>query len=176
MMLSESGGLPFSGGIVVAGLIYAGVSMFVTGALVGDRTIEKSGWLPRCERTVLASATANQLAPQSIPQFNCGIMGQLFGADSKNLCDTLGEVLNPLTSQIATQERRLVEANRRRIAAAASRATSACTCAINVTLEKRVPWTLYAGSFRLIKPSTIGNLDAELMTSLNSPFCRMEGV
>lgn len=175
-MALDPNSLPFSGGIILAGLIYAGASILITGPTIGERVIAKSDWLPRCERALHETIQLENPAPVSAPKPNCqNLLGAFFGSDGQALCGQLNGLLNPITSQIEEQERRLAEANRNRIALAASRSSSRCTCAENVVLEDRVPWALYVGSFRLVTPSAVRNLDEQLMSALSSPFCKMGG-
>jgi len=173
-MPTDFNGLPFSGGIVIAGLIYAGASMLVTGPTIGERVIEKSNWAPRCERVLQEAIILENPAPVSAPRPDCGsLLGALFGADGAELCGALDGLINPIVGQIEAQERKLALANQKRIELAASQSSSRCSCAQVVVLENRVPWALYAGSFRLVTPSAVRNLDGQLMSALSSPVCQL---
>jgi hypothetical protein len=173
-MPTDFSGLPFSGGILLAGLIYAGASMLITGPTIGERVIEKSDWLPRCERVLQETIILENPAPVSTPRPDCSsLLGALFGADGAEFCGAYSGLLSPLTDQIERQERNLAEANQKRIELAASRSTSRCSCAENMALENRIPWALYAGSFRLVTPSAVRNLDGQLMSALSSPLCTL---
>lgn len=173
----DTTGIPVSGSIVVTGLIYAAFSWGVFGELIGQRTIERAGWLARCEQAVVEQVRNNRPDLQySVPTPDCEtIMGTFAGQEGKALCDVVGGLFkNPLAGQIEAQNQRLIDAHRDRVEHAASQAKSQCVCAINVALETRTPWALYAGSLRLIKPSPVANVEAELSSALSSDLCRRE--
>ncbi|WP_306260378.1 hypothetical protein [Pararhizobium sp. IMCC21322] len=173
----DQNALPFGGGIMIAGILYAAFFWGVGGQTIGQRTIERSGWLPHCERVVVEHAHDTKPDLQfSAPTPDCNaVMGMFAGQDGKALCNVVGGLFeNPLASQIKIQNKRLVEAYTKRLENAASNANSRCTCAINVQLQNRTLWGLYSGSFRIVIPSEIKNLNAELFTALNSPVCRGE--
>ncbi len=173
-MPTDFSGLPFSGGILLAGLIYTGASMLVTGPTIGQRVIEKSNWAPRCERVLQETIILENPPPVPALKPDCSsLLGALFGADGAEFCGVYGGLLSPLANQIEAQERKLAQANRRRIELAASNSSSRCSCAENVVLEDRVPWALYVGSFRLVTPSSVRNLDGQIMSALTSPFCKL---
>ncbi len=175
-MPTDFSGLPFSGGIVIAGLIYAGASMLITGPTIGERVIEKSNWAPRCERVLQETTILENPAPVPAPLPDCSsLLGALFGADGAEFCGAYGGLLSPLTSQIEAQERKLADANQKRIELAASQSASRCSCAQTLVLEDRTSWALYAGSFRLVTPSAVRNLDGQLMSALSSPVCANGG-
>lgn len=175
MMLQEGNGLPLSGGLLIAGLLYFGASMFVTGPIVGKRTIEKSNWIPRCERAIVQSVTQDVPAlktPAATPDCKI-IMGTFAGPDGRALCGAVGFLFdNPLARQIEVQNERVTRAHKNRIAQAASRAGSRCSCAVNVALENQIPWAIHAGSFRLVTPPSVANLDAGLLSVLSSNVCK----
>lgn len=170
----DQNALPFGGGIIIAGIAYAAFFWGVGGQTIGQRTIERSGWSPQCERAIVAAARENKPELQfGAPTPDCNaVMGMFAGQDGKALCNVVGGLFeNPLAQQIQTQNQRLIEAHTKRLENAASNAASQCTCAINVQLQNRTPWALYSGSFRIVVPSEIKNLDAELFAALNSSVC-----
>ena len=61
--------MPAMGGTLVAALAYAGVSAFITGPLIGERMIEKSGWAQSCPTLIVRAARAEEpdatVAPSS---------------------------------------------------------------------------------------------------------------
>ena len=169
--------IPISGGSVLAIGIYAALSYFLTSQIVGERTIERSGWLLQCERSVISTIrndTPDLKTTVQVPDCE-SIMGLFAGRDSRGLCDKIGFVFkNPVATQIEQQNRRLNKIYHNKVVRSAMRANSQCKCAINVTLENRLPWSMYAGSMRLIKPSPVANFEAELTRALSSQYCRGE--
>lgn len=172
-MIDQNAWQPFSGGIIIAGILYAAFFWGVGGQVIGKRTIDRSEWLPQCERTIVTAVREDKPDLQfSAPTPDCNaVMGMFAGQDGKALCDVVGGLFeNPLASQIQTQNQRLIEEHAKRLENAARNATSRCNCAINVQLQNRTSWALFSGSFRVV-PSEIKNLDAELFAALNSPVC-----
>ena len=174
-MFNDSGNMPIAGSALVAALLYAGVSAFGTGPMIGERTIEKSNWHPRCVAGVKASAKANDPAAPRIPKLGCmDLFGGWLGAAGSDYCRMHGHLfennpINRLTDGVHDQKERLRQG---RLDAATRNAASRCDCAVTYTLEnKRVSFALYAGSLRLITPPAIKGLDAELQSALAAPHC-----
>lgn len=162
---------------MLAAIIYAAFFWGIGGQVIGHRTLERSGWLAQCEQAVVIAARQDKPDLQfSAPTPDCNAVMEMFaGQDGEALCDVVGGLFeNPLASQIETQNQRLIEAHKKRIQNAASHAVSQCTCAVNVALENRNSWAIHAGSFRLINPAPVANVEAELSSALNSDFCRGE--
>lgn len=176
-MSFEPSSAPISGGIFLVGVAYVASAMLLTGPTVGQRVIEKSNFVPRCEQAIVMNIQSDTPEFEIVPTLpDCNsVMGLFLGAESSEMCDLLKPFMrNPVARQIEAQNRRLTDAHNQRINEAATRANSTCTCAVFVQLQDRVPWALYAGSFRIHVPSEIRNLDAELFAALNSPVCAGE--
>lgn len=175
-MLPDPTGWPISGGILAAGALYAGISMFATGPLVAERTIARMGWKAECARTVVARSEERREPEPISPQIDCGALaGAMLGEDGYQLCRQFGPLLNLPFAQVREQERRLHEANERRIAREAAGAGNRCACATTYTLEdNRFDFALYAGSLRLITPPAVRNLSTELTSALATPVCAMK--
>ncbi|WP_306258395.1 hypothetical protein [Pararhizobium sp. IMCC21322] len=165
---------PIGTGLFLTGAAYAAFSALVSGQVIGTRVIEKSNWMPRCEQALVLAAKQDAPTFQTpVPTPDCNsIMGMFAGPEGKQLCNIVGPLFqNPLAGQIEKQNQELKDAYNARLKNAAAHASSSCKCAVNVQLEDRMPWALYAGSARLITPSKIRNLDAELFAALSSPVC-----
>ena len=161
------------GGIVVAGLIYAGVSMYGTGPVVLERMVHKSGWIERCERSVKSDLQTNRSPPAPTPQIGCDDVFGLMGPDMGRLVKSMGgaAACQVLDAKNAAN-RQLEQWKEKRLAAATSRARSRCDCAVSYVGEtKRGSVGLFAGSARLIRPTVIRNLDGALQSALNTPEC-----
>jgi len=172
VMFQDGNGLPVSGGVIVAGIIYAGVSMFVTGPVVGERTIARSGWDQQCKIALKAEIVAQTPAPTFTPRLNCNAIFGLFGAQGQALCRQYGDRLLPFTNQLQELETRKQAFREKQMSLAISQSKNRCDCAAALTLEqKRVPLALYAGSIRLVTPPAIKNLKSELISALRSPRC-----
>lgn len=173
-MFDPNSNLPISGGLFLIGILYVVIAMFFTGPTIGSRTIEKSGFLPRCEKSLVKLAAQDVPDIQApAPSIDCNRVMVLFaGPDARQFCDAAGFLFeNPVASQIEAQNQRLKTQYQERIRNAGANASSACECAKNVQLEDRVPWALYAGSLRFVVPSEIKNLEAELFAALHTPTC-----
>lgn len=176
-MFHEPGGMPIAGGVMFAGLLYAGASMFITGPVIGERTIEKSGWPATCASQIRANVEADKPAPPIRLPNLCGLIFGIYGRDGAAYCDMHGHHFdNPANKILGGIEEQKRKVHERRLAHAASKAGSRCECAVTTTLEaQRVPLALYAGSLRLVTPPSVKALSSELTTALNSPRCAMKG-
>ncbi len=179
-MFGENGTLPITGGAVLAAALYAGVSLFVTGPLIGERMVAKMNWAGQCAGNIRAEVEAQEPdTSTTLPRFGCNeLFGLLHGDAGMRFCSKHGHVFydNPINRTIDKVERAKREAQRKRMEYAASRAGSRCDCAVTTTLEnRRVPFAIYAGTARLITPSSIKLLASDLTTSLNTPACVMKG-
>lgn len=171
-MSFDTTNLPIGGGFLMAGLAYVGISMFVTGPVVGERTIAKSGWNARCQTALHSELAANQSTPQFTPKIGCETIFGFYGEQGKAFCRRYGGQFKlPFLDQLEQHKLKLHELKRKRLAVAASQTGSRCSCAVSVTLANRTPWAIYAGSIRLVMPPAIKNLNSELMTSLRSTYC-----
>jgi len=151
--------------------------MFVMAPVVADRTIEKSGWGAMCQANLRAEISERRSPPQIIPNMDCqSIFGTLM-PELGALCRKYGnpDFGGPASALLRQQERVQREFENRRLARAASKTGSRCDCASAVVSENRA-WALYAGSLRIISPSSTGkNLKSELSRALNAPICSMKG-
>lgn len=173
-MTPDMNGLPIAGGAAVALILYAGVSLFVTGPLVGERTIEKSGWTQTCAHHVRHQAERTQPSGLALPKLDCAtILGNGFGRQGAAFCELYGGGL-PFAI-IGEWQRQQGELRQSRIDHAGSSATTRCDCAVNTVLEdRRTALAVYAGSFRLITPKPVKTLPSELRLALGAPSCAMK--
>jgi hypothetical protein len=169
--------LPISGSALIGAAGYALISVFATGQLIGERLIEKSNWPAQCERALVSELKSNQPTAPLVPKLDCNsIFGIWFGHEGKQLCRNHGNFNLPFVDQLQAQQKRLAQANERRFTNAAAKTKTRCACAASLTLEKRrVAFGLHAGSLRLMTPTPVQNLSAELATSLHDPACAMKG-
>jgi hypothetical protein len=178
-MFGENGSLPITGGAVLAVALYAGVSLFVTGPLIGGRMVEKMDWAGQCAGQIRAEVEAREPeASATLPRLGCEIFGVWHGEAGMSFCAKHGHVFedNPVNRTIERLERAKREAQQKRMDYAASRAASRCDCAVTTTLEnRRVSFAIYAGTARLVSPPSIIALGSDLATSLNTPACAMKG-
>ena len=168
--------LPLSGGVVIAGLIYAGASL-ITGQIVGERLIEKSGWNQQCIAGIKADIVSRQPVASFMPRIDCNsIFGSFMGREGRAWCARYGDqIINPLGDLASTRQRQLREANQRRLSNALSKTSSHCTCAANLALEtNRISFALHSGSIRLISPPAVKNLKNTLVVALNNPLCSVK--
>lgn len=176
-MLPDVTGWPISGGIVVAGLLYAGVSMFATGPIIGERTIAKSDWDEQCATIVVRGIQSSQPDEPFVPDLTCqSLIAPMLGREGEALCRAYGDDLIPFAGQLREQQRRVHDLNQQRLSNAVADAGNRCSCAASYMLEdKRVAFAIYAGSLRLIKPPAVKNLPAELRSALAAPQCALKG-
>ena len=164
--------LPLSGVTLIAVLGYAGVSLAITGPLIVDRTVQKSGWIAQCQQGLFDEFSSVQEAPAFIPSLDCSSIFGLFGREGQKFCQQCGNVKLPFVDQLNDHKQKIQNQNEARLGAAAKMSAYRCDCALSTTLETRkIPFALYAGSARLITPMAIKNLSSELQTSLHSPLC-----
>ena len=165
------------GPIVLTGLAYVVFSLLVGGGIVSGRMIEKSGWQQQCERVVVQAVKNEAPKLQSVPlKLNCknavGIFIDGYSSDADAFCGVVDLFLDQSPArQIENQNRKLKAAYNKRVAKAATSAGSKCACASHVVQSDRMPWAIYAGSWRMVKPSELNNLDAKLSAALISPLC-----
>lgn len=173
----DIGSYPVSGGAVLGVAVYALISAFGTGQIVGERLIEQSNWQQQCERQITSEIRSNQQARPVLPELNCNsVFGQFFGREGAQFCERYSDVKIPFADTITQHQNRLANANEQRLANAVSKSSSQCGCASALTLEKnRIDFAIYAGSLRVLTPAPVQNLQASLQTSLHSPQCDMSG-
>lgn len=172
------GNLPVSGGVALPALVYAAVSLFVTGPLIGERMIAKSGWEAQCrDGLVRAMEAERRAATPALSDLDCwSLFGSLFGAEGQRFCDRYGDFRLPFIDQFEAQKRRAEKLARQALERAADEAGSRCSCAIAKTLdEERVSLAIAAGSLRLVVPRGAADLKVGLQSALGSEQCRMKG-
>ena len=172
-MTDFANNLPLSGSVIVAGLLYAGISAFITGPLIADRLIETSGWDTLCQQTIKRDMLSRREITPVSPSAKCNRMLFFMGRDGQELCGLLGNPdFAPLLDPLADQKRRLREAKNKRLETLAAKSGSRCSCAVSTTFEtKRLSFALYAGSARIVEPNAIKNLHAALSSNLHAPIC-----
>lgn len=164
--------LPVSGGVLMAGALYVSASIFVTGPLVGQRTIQKSGWSETCQSELQAEIDSRKSPPRVIPKMDCKSLAGAFLPELGELCDYYGNFdFGGLASGVLRAEEKMKrELEDRRLAKAAARTGTRCACAA-VLVAKDSAWAIHAGSLRLITPPAVKNLDSELLQALHLPRC-----
>lgn len=156
--------LPAKGGTLLALVLYGGLSLLVTGPLVGERMIVKSGWLAQCPALIEADA---QQRSTPLPQaaINCDAVVDLLAPEMRGLCSPLDDILVGID-----QQRRDLEAQR--LARATAGATSRCSCAAALVLEEnRTALGLHVGALRQITPHGVKTLTYQLESALTAPSC-----
>lgn len=171
--------LPVTGGVVLAGLAYCTVSLFMTGPLVGERLVAKMDWPKQCAAHIRAEAEAEQSASKPMPKLGCHEMiGGWFGNEGAAFCASHGAILDksPISQSLQAADDAKREAQGKLLEFAAGRAASRCECAVTTTLEnRRVAFAIHAGSARLVTPSSVKLLAGDLVSVLNSSACAMKG-
>lgn len=166
--------LPVSGGLLVAGALWAGVSAFALGPLVAERSAAQMDFEEHCQKSVVQNIYTNSLLPSVQPKISCN---QVFGhmpSEYRQLMDAfgMGAACNTL-DQMNAQKQRIEDLKQQRVQAATDQAGSRCSCAIShFTQTNRGSLALYAGSARLITPSSVTDLQTSLMASANSEVCQ----
>lgn len=179
-MLGDGGNLPVSGGVVLTALAYGAISLFVTGPLVGDRMIAKSGWEQQCQAGLVQATEERAMGSlPPIPDLGCdSIFGTLFGHESNAFCRKHGGQFGrlPFLDQLEAQKRRAEERVRRQLENVSHEAKSRCSCAVARALQdERTSLAITAGSLRLVTPRSVRELPAALQSALGSEQCRMKG-
>ena len=172
-MLGEMQSNATGGGIIVAGLLYAGMSAYGTGPLIGERMAEKMNWPKICRAHVAARLKNAAPAPEFTPKLDCkAIMGWL-GPQGEVYCRKHGHNFRlPFVDQIEQHQRRLREQRRQLLDQELSRSSSRCSCALTLTLERhRTSFAIHAAGARLLTPAPVKNFASELETSLADPRC-----
>jgi hypothetical protein len=169
----DFGNMPVAGGVLAAGLFYAGASLFVTGPLVGERMVAKMDWAHQCARHIRAEAQSS--AGPAMPKIGCNeLFGMWLGRDGERFCQVLDK--SPIGQALHSAGEGKREMQERRFEYAAARAGSRCECAVSTTLEnRRVPLAIYAGTARLVTPPSVKLLQSDLVSSLNAPSCAAKG-
>ncbi|MEM8497843.1 MAG: hypothetical protein AAF542_07445 [Pseudomonadota bacterium] len=169
----DTNNLPISGGLVIAGALYIGLSVFVLGPVVATRTIEKSDWQETCQSALVAEVEATRKAPKMIPRMDCQSLVGGFMPSLSQLCNQYG---NPdfgggTTALLQAQEKARRAMEDKRLALAKSKSANSCACAAALTAQDTA-WAIHAGSLRLMTPPPVAQLTGTLTTALQSPHCK----
>jgi len=177
-MFGDSTNLPIGGGIILSALLYGAISVFVTGPLVAERTIERGDWQAQCRANLKDALVTDERAsdplPNVLPNLDCNSLLGMFGTEGRQICRRYGNpgFKLPGMDQLEARQKQMREIRRRRLEAAIGNLASRCHCAASLIMEnRRIPFAIYAGSARLIAPAPVKNLAHELEASLRSPLC-----
>ncbi len=177
-MMETGQTLPLGSGTFIAGAFYVAASLFVTGPVVGERTIAKSKWSEQCTVRLRQEIVTSLPEATPLPDLDCQSLLGWMGQRGMDVCRKHGNpALNlPFVNELQAHQRKLNQLKHERLKTKAEGAGSRCACAASVSLEKRrVAWALHAGSLRLITPPTLKNLNAELQAALQTPYCTPKG-
>jgi len=166
---------PISGGLIMAAAGYVAISFFITGPLIGERTIAKSGWSESCPVALKSKLSAQKPTVPMVPRMDCASTFGWLGQEFEQLCHGFGnpEFKTPEQHMAEAQERALYEMRNRQLEQRAAQSESRCGCAAALVLENQTAWALYAGSARLMVPPKIKDLESELTRILHSPHCAL---
>lgn len=168
-MPNEPYGLSLTG-ILGAIILYALFSAFISGPIILEREVIKSGWHKQCQSIVKAEVIQSHPEPELVPRIDCKTIFGVFGQGSSGFCELVGPLDVILKQKYEALERAKV-LNEQRFQAKLQAASSRCRCPVSLLSERRVDVGLYASSARIIKPPLFKNLNSELMTALRSPHC-----
>ena len=168
--------LPISGGLLVAGALWAGVSGFVLAPLVVERSAAKSNWQGQCQAAVAQDIRDAAPLHNLSPELSCDdVLGQLPPGYGDLLSFAGMDAACKALDQAKAQRQRLRELKQARLDRAAEQAGSICSCAVaHLTQSQRWSFALYAGSATLIAPPVAKDLNTALMTSARSPSCNRQ--
>ena len=173
-MSTEPSGMPINGGLLTGLIAYGLVSAFVTGPVIGERTIDKSGWEPRCEADLHNQIMSTAPERAEVPRMDCMATFGMFVPDPKGFCKKHSDFRldMPIIDKVFELENQAREKAIRRIEDKAARSSSRCSCATRMVLEEeRVDFALYAGTARLVTPPSVRNLEGSLEATLSGPLC-----
>lgn len=172
-MIIEPNSLPVSGSVLFAGVAWIGLSAFVLGPLLAERSAQKIGWQVDCEKQVVRTVAAQEPASSAEPMFGCGDVFGHIPYEQRQIMDMLGfGAACQMVDRVNDQKQRLLQMKRQALEQAVAAAGSKCSCAVaHMTMSKRWDLALAAGSARLVVPPSVANLRASLMESLASPSC-----
>ncbi|GMG84969.1 hypothetical protein LNKW23_41850 [Paralimibaculum aggregatum] len=173
MFGSDGSGVSALGGIGLTVILYALLSAFGTGPLIGQRMIERADWSRRCTALVREELAASAPDPQFAPQINCDSVLGILGPQGRAICQHYGSQLRiPYLDQLQAHQQRLQDLAQRRRQVEASRALSRCDCAASEFLRaERIGLAIAAGSARIMVPPEIENLETSLVQAYRSPAC-----
>lgn len=167
--------LPVPGGIIIAGALWAGVSVFALGPFVAKRTIAETNWNATCVTILNKNLAAKVPQPEIRPDISCGKVLGILGPEMRALCHQGGnDIFKLLTiDPLAAQKKRVRQLETNRLSRIAALSPSRCSCAARIVGADRVTWGLYAGSVRLVGGPQ--NLKSDLTQALYSPACKLHG-
>lgn len=176
-MFQDSGGLPLGGTVLLAFIIYALVSGFVTGPLVGERMAAKANWPNMCQSHIRTVEERKRPPVAKMPDIGCNDIMGMFGRGGHDWCSAYGRNMQiPLGGVLKQFEQQQERVRQEIIDQVTTEATSRCSCAVSKTIgSQRVALGIHAGSLRLITPAPVQNYSATLKASLNTPLCAMKG-
>lgn len=172
-MILEPNSLPVSGSVLFASVAWIGLSAFVLGPILAERSAQKIGWQADCEKQVVRTVAAQEPALSVEPTFGCNdVLGHI-PYEQRQIMERLGfGAACQMVDRANEQKQRLLQMKRQALEQAAAAAGSKCSCAIaHMTTSKRWDLALAAGSARLVLPPSVANLRVSLMESLTSPSC-----
>ncbi|CTQ58144.1 hypothetical protein LA5095_01956 [Roseibium album] len=166
--------LPVSGGVLASGLVFAGLSAFVLGPLVAERTAQKIGWYQDCEREIVQDLHSHTSDPVQQPAISCKDMFGHMPGEHRQVLNLFGMgAACAALDQTLEQKRRLETLRQQRLERAADEAGARCSCAVAHLVEtERVSLALFVSSARLITPPSLTDFRASLKSSAESPICR----
>lgn len=169
--------LPVPGSLFIGGALYACASI-IAGQVIGERTIQKSGWEVLCEHSIKdafhAESERKKREDALVPQTDCQSLVGRWHPDLSRLCSEVGnpDLGGPAMRGAREAERLERELEDRQMAQAASGAGSRCECAAAVyRRENMLALGLYAGSARTYTPPQVANMEAGLGEALAQPIC-----
>lgn len=168
-MSNETYGLSLTG-VLGAIILYALFSAFISGPIILEREVIKSGWHKQCQSTVKAEVIQSHPEPEFVPRIDCKTIFGGFGKGSSGLCELVGP-LDIILKQKYEALERAKALNEQRLQAKLQAAGSRCKCPVSLLSERRIDVGLYSATARIVKPQLFKNLNSELMTALRSPHC-----
>lgn len=164
---------PVGSSTILGFALWAGVSWFATGQMVGERMIELSGWQDACTQNLVAQVERQAPPSYRTPRTDCSAVLGSFLPELDQLCRGFGnpDLASPEIRQLRNEIAQAEARHHQRLSRVAEAAPNQCKCAASVVLEDRLPWALHAGSARLITPSEIKHLDQSLSQALHTPLC-----
>jgi len=169
----DSNNLPISGGVLMTGLLYVATSVFITGPLVAQRTIEYENSHQMCVAQIQKQLPETQPETNGLPDIDCGILSKALSPELGQLCNAyedspLGQLIDSVMGGVSAQKEML---RAKRLQAIANKTKNQCKCAISIATRETY-WSIYAGSARLITPPEVSALPSTIYKAAQSPYCR----
>ena len=136
--------LPISGSIVIAGLLYIGASVFITGPLIAKRTIDKSDWNTMCVSQLQAEIDTQRTPQKWLPQTDCQTLFGWLTPEISALCQGIGnpDFGSPEVRALKQQEQHRQQMENQRLTQAAAQTETRCHCAAAVVAKETV-WAIH---------------------------------